>query len=54
MCASVPPGVQGLIIQELPTRAKELKERSEEKKRMNKKFNKRRYFSQVEMTFSRF
>jgi len=49
---SVPPGVQGLINQELSTQMKAHKERSKEKKRMGKKFNKRKSFSQVEMTFS--
>jgi len=48
---SVPLEVQGLISQELPTQAKEHREKSE-KKRMSRKFNKRKSFSQVEMTFN--
>jgi len=51
---SVPLGVQGLISQELPSWAKGYKEISEEKKRMSKKFNKRKSFSQVEMILARF
>ena len=41
---SVRQGVEGLINEELPTQAKEHKERSEEKKRMGKKFNKKEVF----------
>jgi len=40
----VPLEVQGLIIQELPTRVKGHKERSEEIKRMSKKFKRKEVF----------
>jgi len=41
---NVPPAIQGLISQELPTWVKRHKERSEEKMRMSKKFNKKEVF----------
>jgi len=48
----VPQGVQGLTSQELPSRVKEHKEKNEKiKKRIRKKYNKRKPFSQVEITF---
>jgi len=42
VCLVVPPRFQGLISQEMPTQAKEHEERSEEKMKMIKKFNKRK------------
>ena len=51
VCYVVPSGVQDPISQELPIRTKEHMEKSEEKNRMSIKFNKRKSFSQVEMTF---
>jgi len=36
MCQVVPPGVQGLISQELPTWAKDHKEKSEKEERKKK------------------
>jgi len=41
---SVPLGVQATRSQELPTWAKEHKERSKEKNRKSKKFNKKEFF----------
>jgi len=52
VCSVGLPGVQGLTSKELPTQVKEYKERSDEKRKMSKKFNKMKSFNQVEMTFS--
>jgi len=48
---SVPPGVQGLICQELPPGQRSIRRKVEKKKRMRKKFNKEKSFGQLEMTF---